>query len=216
MWHTKITELEKELTDHNLDKYIIASEFNNLAAGIFNAGLAQANFLTKTDYNAKLTSFNKKITSNKTKHLIVENELKKLKTFDSSYFIGKSHFEEDGTQNYLVFQPMYRYFKWVSGVGTGNYIYFWKSKGLSDENITALTAGDYKINPELSYFGTKARVEFNGSCLKQDKVTYDHGKVVNIYNVSEVSRKINISNYPTLENCSFGAVIHTVSVYNGQ
>ena len=111
MWHTKITELEKKLTDHNHDKYIIASEFNNLAAGIFNAVLAQANFLTKTDYNAKLTSFNKKITSNKTKHLIVENELKKLKTFDSRYFIGKSHFEEDGTQNYLVFQPMYRYFK---------------------------------------------------------------------------------------------------------
>ena len=111
MWHTKITELEKKLTDHNHDKYIIVSEFNNLAAGIFNVGLAQANFLTKTDYNAKLTSFNKKITSNKTKHLIVENELKKLKTFDSSYFIGKSHFEEDGTQNYLVFQPMYRYFK---------------------------------------------------------------------------------------------------------
>ena len=35
--------------------------------------------------------------------------MNKLKTFDSSYFIGKSHFEEDGTQNYLVFQPMYRF-----------------------------------------------------------------------------------------------------------
>ena len=43
--------------------------------------------------------------------MLVENDLKKLKTFDSSYFIGKSHFEEDGIQNYLVFQPMYRYFK---------------------------------------------------------------------------------------------------------
>ena len=37
------------------------------------------------------------------KNLLVENELNKLKTFDSGYFIGKSHFEEDGTQNYLVF-----------------------------------------------------------------------------------------------------------------
>ena len=44
-----------------------------------------------------------KITSNKSKHLLVENKLKKLKTFDSSCFIGKSHFEEDGTQDYLVF-----------------------------------------------------------------------------------------------------------------
>ena len=54
--------------------------------------------------------------------LLQINELKKLKTFDSSYFIGKSHFEEDGTQNYLVFQPMYRYFKIIAGVTfiTGN------------------------------------------------------------------------------------------------
>ena len=53
-----------------------------------------------------MSSLNIKITENKTKHLLVENKLKKLKTFDSSYFIGESHFEEDGTQNYLVFQPL--------------------------------------------------------------------------------------------------------------
>ena len=51
-------------------------------------------------------SLNRKITQNKSKHLLVENELNKLKTLDSSYFIGKSHFREDGTQNYLVSQPM--------------------------------------------------------------------------------------------------------------
>ena len=88
-------------------------EFNTLAADVFNTRLAQANLITKTDFDAKLSSLNRKITSNKSKHLLVENELKKLKTFDSSYFIGKSHFEEDGTQNYLVFQPIYRYFKRV-------------------------------------------------------------------------------------------------------
>ena len=53
-----------------------------------------------------LRCLNKKITQNKIKDLLVENELNKLKTFDSGYFIGKSHFEEDGTQNYLVFQPL--------------------------------------------------------------------------------------------------------------
>ena len=46
-----------------------------------------------------------KINSNKTKYLLVENEFKKLKTFDSSYLKGKNPFEEDGTQNYLAFQP---------------------------------------------------------------------------------------------------------------
>ena len=50
------------------------------------------------------------LTANKSKHLFVENEFKKLKAFDSSYFIDKIHFEEDGTQNYLVFQPMHKYF----------------------------------------------------------------------------------------------------------
>ena len=133
-----MSELEKKLTDHNHDKYITTPEFNTLAASVFNARLAQANLITKTDFDAKLSSLNRKITQNKSKHLLVENELNKLKTFDSSYFIGKSHFEEDGTQNYLVFQPMHRYFKQIAGVGNGNYIYYWKSKGLSDERINSI------------------------------------------------------------------------------
>ena len=54
-------------------------EFNTLAANVFNARLAQANFITKTDFDAKLLSLNRKIAKNKTKHLLVENELKKLK-----------------------------------------------------------------------------------------------------------------------------------------
>ena len=66
---------------------------------------------TKTDFGTKLSGCNRKITQNKTQHLLVKNELSKLKTFDLSYFIGKSHFEEDGTQNYLVFQPLSKYFK---------------------------------------------------------------------------------------------------------
>ena len=58
-----------------------------------------------------LSCLNRKITQNKTKHLLVENELNKLKTFDSSYFIGKCHFDEYGVQNYVVFQPLNIYFK---------------------------------------------------------------------------------------------------------
>ena len=158
--------------------------------------------MTKTDFDAKLWSLNRKITSNKSKHLLVENELKKLKTFDSSYFIGKSHFEEDGTQNYLVFQPLNKYFKVI--VST-NYVSSWKSKGLSDENITAPTIRDYKLNPQLSYFSTKTRVDFRGGCLKQNKITFNHGKTVNIYIVYELD-KIYVKTSPTLVNCLFGAV----------
>ena len=70
------------------------------------------------------------------KYLLVENGLKKLKTFYFIYFFGKSNFEEDGPQNYLVFQPMYQYFNWVSGVG--NCIFSWESKRLSNENLDCL------------------------------------------------------------------------------
>ena len=75
-----LTEIENKLTNHKQDEYITTSEFNNLATNVFNARLAQANLATKTDFDAKLSSLNKKITSNKTKHLLIDNELKKLKT----------------------------------------------------------------------------------------------------------------------------------------
>ena len=102
-YNTKITEIEKELTDHNHDKYITTPEFNTLAADVFNARLAQANLITKTDFDAKLSRINRETTENETENLLVKNKLNKLITFDLSYFIGKSYFEEDGTQNYLVF-----------------------------------------------------------------------------------------------------------------
>ena len=137
-----------------------------------------------------------------------QNKITKPQTFDSSYFRGKSHLEEDGFQNYLIFQPMYRYFKKISGVGDGNCIYFWK--GLSDERINFITTSNYSITPELSYYGNKIRLKFNGTCLKQDKITFNHGKMINIYIVYE--KNYNISSYPTLENYLFGAVKLTKNI----
>ena len=53
-YNTKVTEIENKLTDHNLDKYIDTSEFNKLAADIFNARIAQANLIKKkTDFDVK-------------------------------------------------------------------------------------------------------------------------------------------------------------------
>ena len=101
---------------------------------------------------------------------------------------------------------MHRYFKQIAGVGNGNYIYYWQSKGLSDEKINSIKTSNHSIAPNLSYYGTKTRVEFNGNCLKQDKVTFNHGEVVTIYIVYDISKNINISDYPTLENCLFRAV----------
>ena len=89
-YNTKVTEIENKLTYHNHDRYIDTQEFNKLTANFFNATIAQATLITKTDFDSKLSNLNRKITSNKSKYLLVENELIKLKSYFSlSYFIAR-------------------------------------------------------------------------------------------------------------------------------
>ena len=127
--------------------------------------------------------------------------MNKLKTFDFGYFIGKSDCDEDGAQNYLIFQPLNKYFKLITNTLS---ILSRQSKGLSNENIDPPT-----ISPSASinYVGNKIRVKFTGSCLKQSKkLIYTHGKVVNIYLVYELGASSSNVNDPTLKNFLFGAV----------
>ena len=138
--------------------------FNKLAADVFNARIAQANLITKADFDDKLSNLNRNITVEKSKHLLVENKLKKVKTFDWNYFIGKIHFEEDGTQNYLVFQPIKRYFKIIAN---SKYISSWKCKRLSDETFKPPSTSDNSLTPLNDYYGSKVRVKFNKNCVKQ-------------------------------------------------
>ena len=144
-YNTKITEVENKLINHNHDKYITTPEFNKLAADVFNARTAQGHLIAKAYFDAKLTILNRKTTANKSKHLLVDNELNKLKTFDSSYFIGKIYFEEDGTQNYLVFQPIHKYFEFLN-ISNEWYITSWKSKGLSEESIKPPVTSNNSLN----------------------------------------------------------------------
>ena len=137
-----------------------------------------------------MSSLNRKITANKTTHLLVLNELNKLKNFDCSYFIGKS--------------------KCFKSITNSNYILSWISKGLSNESIKLPSAPNNFLTPSLNYLGTKTRVKFSESYLKQDKVTYNHENIVNIYIVYEINKKDNtVISDPTLENCLFGAVTLT-------
>ena len=120
------------------------------------------------------------------------------------YFCFKSYFENDGTQNYLVFQPTLGYLKRFSN--TIDHILPWKSKGLSDESIKPPSISTSILNSLLNYVGTKIGVEFKGSCLRHDKISFDHGKIVHIYIVYEIKRNCHISSYPTLENSLFDGV----------
>ena len=66
-------------------------------------------------------------------------------------------------------------------IASTDYVSSWKSKGLSAETIKPPTTSDNSLTPALSYYGTKTRVKFTGSCLKQSKISYTHKKVGNIY-----------------------------------
>ena len=83
-----------------------------------------SSLVTKTDFDVKLKAVSDRVTKNKSKHLLVENGLNELETFDASYFRGKNYFEDRGTLIYLVFQPIDKCFKRIVMVnGNGEYIY---------------------------------------------------------------------------------------------
>ena len=83
---------------------------------------------------------------------------------------------------------------------------------MSDKNITLPATSDYILTPKWNCFGTTTKVEFKGSYLKQDKITYNHGKIVNTYIFHEINKICNIRSHPTLENSLFGAVSLTKNV----
>ena len=110
--------------------------------------------MTKTDFDNKVSSLDPKITSN-------VNELKKLKTFDSSYYRGESHFKEDGEQNYLVFQPISKCFKVIA---SANYVSSWKYKGLSGETIKPPVTSDNSLTPsfiKLLWYKNESKILWN-------------------------------------------------------
>ena len=85
---------------------------------MFNTRIAESNLITKTDFGAKLSSLNRNNTANKTRHFLNDNY--------SSYYHGKNYFDEDGSLNYYVFQPLFKYLE-VAHIGNITYILSWKS-----------------------------------------------------------------------------------------
>ena len=72
--------VEHKIPDHA--KYITTPEFNKLTEERFTARLKQADLVNKTNFDDKLTRFNERFTSNKTKHLEVQKKLNSLITKD--------------------------------------------------------------------------------------------------------------------------------------
>ena len=127
-----------------------------------------------------------------------------------TYYRGKQYFDEgSGKRNYLVFQPMGKYFKLNSVVGITDRVLSWQSKGISNGSMKPPTTSNNSLIPRLSYNDTKIKVQFTGSCLKQPKFTFTHKKVVNICIVYELGASSSHDSDPTIKNCLFGAVTLT-------
>ena len=100
--------------------------------------------IQKLKFESELKELNHKTTSNSSEVISYNNEInqanRRIDVLEEnvSYFRGKNYFEDDATQNYSVFEPVYRCFKRVI-YSTNNtfYAHCWQSKGLSDEKINA-------------------------------------------------------------------------------
>ena len=115
----------------------------------------QPNLVTKTDFNAKLSSLNRKIIANKTRHLFNGSGL--------SYYHGKNYFDEDGALNYYVFQPLFKYLE-VAHANNITHVLSWKSSGLHDTKIKAIVTTNYLLNPRTNICDMgKIKIKFNES-----------------------------------------------------
>ena len=115
----KISKVERKIPNH--DKYITTPEFHKFTAENFTTRLKQANLVTKTDFDNKLTSFNKQITPNKTKHLEVQKKVDNLITKDYYFFLSRIYFtNNDEPQDMFFYQPTFNVLELKNGKGTEN------------------------------------------------------------------------------------------------
>ena len=98
-----------------------------------------------------------------------------------SYFHGKNYFDEDGNQNYYIFQPISKYLK-TAHVNDINYVLSWKSRGLNYTKIESIKTNIYLLNPRIDHYDmSKIRIKIDGSFLNRFPPTIIHGNIVNIY-----------------------------------
>ena len=179
--------LNRKITKNKSDHVLVKNELNTLKNKIPDV----SSLAKKTDLNTKVAAIDTKISTLDGKITENKNKLEKAALGIILFSLGKTMFDgEDGSQAHLVFQPVYRYFKFITNT---NYISSWKSKRLSGESINPPTTSDNSLTPLIGYYDYNITVKFNGSfrsfgsflmevfILRQPKVTYTHKKVVNIY-----------------------------------
>ena len=130
--------------------------------------------MTKTEFDNKITSFNKRITSNKTKHLEVEKKLEDLITKDHNFFLSRIYFKSnDGSQNMFVYQPTFNVLELKIDKGT-EYVIGPKSKGLYNTKLITWYFFTY-----VKYLGNKIRIQYYNTPFVIEQISYAR-EIVNV------------------------------------
>ena len=177
-----------------------------------------ANLIIKTDFDDKLKNLNKNLSWNKTKHVLVENELnelsEKVKAISTkgltkdlinkfSILNGAKYFSSGIFQNYLVFIPAIKHIKYFHDT---TQIYSWKSNGMSEESIENITKSDSNFAPTFVDHHVLPDINFNGHCLINNNISIPK-KVINLYISSILNPWLkNLNTDFTLKNGLFGSV----------
>ena len=176
--NTKINKVENKIPNHDI--YITTHEFNKLTEKRFTARLKQVNLVTKSYFDHKLTSFNKRITSNKRKYLEVKKKLNSLIKNDSNFFLERINFtSNDGSQNTFVYQTTLDKLELKKDKGT-DYVLSWKSNRVKS---------NFKLKPlytallhSINLSGYKMGIKFD-----KDPLAIKQNKIVNAYVVYELN-----------------------------
>ena len=189
---------KKKNTDHNHDIYITTPEFNKLTSENFVATLKQANlagksdianFVNKTDFHNKLSGFNKRINSNKTKHALLETELnelsnkvKAISTKDYNFLLGRigriNFTSNDGLQNRFLYQTTSSTIK-LQG---NNTVSSWKSQRVY---VTDLVPIKNDFLAKIKYFKDGIGMQFSYTYLVSVQISYTTN-IVNVYIVCDL------------------------------
>ena len=201
-YNTKVSEIENKITiNHDHDKYITTQEFNKLTSEHFTARLAQANLASKSDsdnlvkmteFDDKLKNLNKNVISNKTKNVLLENELnelsKKVKARSTkgltkdlinkfSILNGAKYFSSAIFRNDQYLYQLEKYIKYFSDTTR---IDLWKSNGMSEKNIKNITKSNRHFAPAFVDHHVLPDINFNGQCLINNNISIPK-KVIYIY-----------------------------------
>ena len=170
-FNTKVTEIDAKIPDVSslVKKTDYDTEIGNIKNDyVTNAALnaRHKDLIQKAKFDTEVKKINDKIASNSSEVLTSNNRLNQSKyRIDeleriASDFRGKNYFDGNGTQNYLVFQGVYKYFEDVDASKTTIKFYANSciSKGLSDEKISSVSGF---TRPFIEYTNDRIKLKFD-------------------------------------------------------